>query len=390
MASYIVQTPNGSEFEVEIPERDAHLQALPTPPNPTEAGGFVVPSLPERALGYLPAIGGTVGGMLGKVGGPSVSIPAATFGGSAGEAYKQLGSRGLEAIGMPVTPGAIPATSTEAIKRIAASGAAQGAAETAGGAVGRGISKAASSGIGQSVKRYAGKLGRGFANLGQALSGVDKTKFVQMFKYPKAFFAESTESSGSKLGVELKKHGLRTTLKPKDLYDPQLNKARKTAVVLVDKVDRGKKVGLQEIVDGKKAINRLLKKEKDKEIKALMMKDKIKVDTVLGRMAPKLKGKQKAYAASALAEDFRSALPVTKSGDVAWGKTAVLSGVSYNNPILGGLLMAGSSPFVAGGVTAASGGLFKAAKSPWIGRGLFSLIAERLREDKREGQKANR
>jgi len=126
------------------------------------------PAAPERtwtdtAVDLLPAAGGTLGGIVGGIGGTVAgmgvggapgAIGGATLGGGAGEAARQLVNRirGKEA----------PATPLEAAKGIALEGGIQGAAEAVGGAVTKGVAAGAK----QVYRGYlkpslaAGKIGK--------------------------------------------------------------------------------------------------------------------------------------------------------------------------------------------------------------------------------------
>lgn len=80
---------------------------------------------------WLPAIGGTVGGVVGTAGGPIGTVGGAALGGMAGEAYKELVSRARGR--------SAPASPVEAAKGIATQGAVQGVAEGVGMGVGAAV-----------------------------------------------------------------------------------------------------------------------------------------------------------------------------------------------------------------------------------------------------------
>lgn len=124
----------------EVPE------AVPEGPAPDSLAGRWAAAAPRRAaaVNALPAIGGTVGGIVGGaggtvlgmgVGGAPGAIGGAAVGGAAGESLRQLIRRaqGEEA----------PATPTEAMRAIDQEGAIQGAAQAVGAGAGRVLTKAA-------------------------------------------------------------------------------------------------------------------------------------------------------------------------------------------------------------------------------------------------------
>ena len=98
---------------------------IPKPPGFLESGlGKTELKAPEtmlhrlgrEAVGALPAVGATVGGIAGLAGGP-MAIPGAALGGAAGEAARQLVVRGVPDLGTP------PETSLEAAGGVAKEGA---------------------------------------------------------------------------------------------------------------------------------------------------------------------------------------------------------------------------------------------------------------------------
>lgn len=86
----------------------------------------------DKAVDWLPAIGGGIGGMVGTAAGPLGSIGGATLGAGAGEAYKQLINR-ARGVSAPASPG-------EAATAIGKQGVVQGAVPAAAGeALGAGM-----------------------------------------------------------------------------------------------------------------------------------------------------------------------------------------------------------------------------------------------------------
>src|SRR5207245_5358704 len=80
----------------------------------------------RKTAEWLPAIGGTVGGIAGATGGPITAIGGATLGAGAGEAYKQLLDRARGK--------AVPSTPTGAAENVTSAGIWQSAAPEAVGA----------------------------------------------------------------------------------------------------------------------------------------------------------------------------------------------------------------------------------------------------------------
>lgn len=125
------------------PDLDASGQpigaaAAPTPPPDLDEQGKPIfrsstadpePDWIDKIASWLPAIGGTVGGIAGAAaGGPVGAIGLAALGGAGGEAYKELINR---ARGRSTTP----KTDLDAAKDIGEEGAIQGGAQAVGDAV---------------------------------------------------------------------------------------------------------------------------------------------------------------------------------------------------------------------------------------------------------------
>jgi hypothetical protein len=124
-----VQLPDGRivEFPDGMSEQDmaAALQTL-APSEPTASG----PDAIDKAAGWLPAVGGMVGGIAGMAGGPVVAAGLSGLGGAAGRA----GQRVIEGLrGRDIPQG------MDLAQDVGIEGAKQGAMELGGGMVGRGI-----------------------------------------------------------------------------------------------------------------------------------------------------------------------------------------------------------------------------------------------------------
>lgn len=146
MPTYSIKSPDGRTVELQgdSPPTEQELNEIfaklpkPTAPSPSATQQ---PSMVSRGLNALPAVGGAVGGLIGGAGGTAFglgfggvpgAIGGAALGGSAGEAVSQLGHR--------IMGDKAPESSVGAAADIGKEGAIQGAAEAAGGAIGKGLS----------------------------------------------------------------------------------------------------------------------------------------------------------------------------------------------------------------------------------------------------------
>lgn len=136
----------------------------------------------------LPAGGGFVGSL---VGGPM----GAAMGGGAGEAARQLSARLGRSMGVQGLDEAIPATSTEALNRIKDNAAYQGIADLAAAGLGTGVKAVA-----KAAKPALRMAGRAMANYGEAITGVQKKAFVDLFNNP-SLLAKSLPNRVAELGA---------------------------------------------------------------------------------------------------------------------------------------------------------------------------------------------
>jgi hypothetical protein len=273
--------------------------------------------------------------------------------------------------------------------------------EIALGNIGEGIAAGPGEFVPPPVKKLAGlgmkAVGGGLKRLLQTTTGVGAERFSQMFKHPD--FPLPVVSTVRKWlagkGVEkaLAKEGFNAAKEGKEVFDPLLSQARRSAIKASDLAENainrpGRIVSPEEVrvigndlVKGKRAINRVIRgtSYKDRASVPDMVDKARKVDLVLSELSPQVKKAMTRYSQAAMAAEFSNLLPLIMSGNVSYVKSLVPAMAALGGTITPAGVALGtlSSPFLMGTATALAGVIAKAMKVPALRTLILSEAAQK-------------
>lgn len=299
----------------------------------------------------LPAAGAIAGGLAGAGVG---SLPLAGLGGAAGEAARQLGQRALksETPGQFFTDPSVGPSAPEAAKGIAQEGATAMAFEGAG-KLGGVLLKT------KTVQKFLGDF---VGRLGRIQSGVKKELGERLFQDPGAFFTKTLKNAGDELGAVRKEFGMVIEKSVDDLIDPEISVSRKLVKDNLTKLNNGEALPAKDLLETTQGLDDIIEAThpRMRSKRAGLFGLKRFVQEQLGQIAGPERAAAKQYARSALASEFRQALPVTKSGDVSMMRTLGFPLLNSDIGLIGGMAAgAAQSPFIGGLGISAAGGLNK-------------------------------
>ncbi len=339
-----------------------------------KAGNYV------KSGSYLPAIGATIGGVAGSELGPG-SIGTAALGGAAGESLRQMiqRSRGQQS----------PQTSMEALKGIGGQAALSAAGEGAGQVAGAALRPLA-----EPIKKAASKLGNVGAKGVEAITGLKVPDIAQTFKQGmRTYMAPSMEKAQDIFGSALKKEGIAARQPLKQLIDPQLTGARKVAIEVGEKLEKGINLTAEDALRGRQALDRIIEATplRDRATRGSLMELRSSFDDVLSNKSGALANASKIYRKAIVKNNILNPIKLTKSGQysavapmlASMAGTAV--GGSQHSPVEGigttAGVMAASSPLLYGLATASGGdivrGIAAIAKNPAVQRMLIQELIRR-------------
>lgn len=256
-------------------------------------------------------------------------------------------------------------------------------------APGKFIPKGVSGPVARVGEKIANATGKGVSRVLQSTTGVPQERFGQMFENPTAPIPIVSTirrwASGKRVDDAIERAGFGGPKEAKEVFDPLLSQARRTATKAVD-IAEGKFKG-QEVpnlgklmVEGKRAINRIIKgtSRKDRASIPEMIEKAKTVDKVLSGLSPSIKEAMSDYAEKAMASEFSNILPLVMSGNVSYLKSIIPAFAALGGAITpaGAVVGTISSPILMGSATAMAGVINKALKVPQIRNFLLSQAAQ--------------
>jgi len=242
-------------------------------------------------------------------------------------------------------------------------------------------------------------IGRGVSSGLQTSTGIAKSRFPQMFENPELPIpiVSTIRRWMAGKGVEsaIKKAGFASEQTAKEVFDPLLTQARKTATRAVDIVEKpikgegftmipmtAKELGT-EMVKGRRAIQRVIKATPWKDMGSIpaMMEKLHSVDRVLSQLDPKVKKSMSKYAQAAMANEFSNIFPLVMSGNISYVKSLVPMFAALGGGAVtpaGALIGTVSSPILMGAATGLAGVINKALKVPQFRNVILSQASEKV------------
>lgn len=231
-------------------------------------------------------------------------------------------------------------------------------------------------------------LGKFMGNMGRVISGVNERAGERLFQDPGAFLSPSVAKAGEELGAVRKNLGIDTRRFSADnTLDPESSAARKFVKDALERMQTGPgKVPLSDLVKGSQSMDDIIEatpmRQRSKRAELFDLKNLFTDE--LEQVVPEERAAARKFSRSALADNFRKLLPVTKGGDVSVTRTLGL-GLMEGGGQVGAAIPAvlAQSPALTGAGIATAGAANKALQNPIMRRGIVAAL-QGLRKKKNE------
>src|SRR5258708_371642 len=333
------------------------------------------PSAFEKYGKALQTGGAVVGGLLGNV-------PGAILGGAGGEAARQLLGR---AMGEQT-----PQTSMAAAKDIGIEGAISGATE--GGTRLLGM---AARPLAEPFGNMMSRVGKTGAELTEAVTGLKVPDVMQAARQGvKTYLAPGMGKAQEIFGGALEKAGIKSRPPLNQILDPQLGVARKIALEVGSKLEKGGQISAEEALRARQATDRIIAGTpiKDRATRGSLMELRNTFDEALSSRSGSLKDASVKYRQAIVKRNLLNPMRITKQGQMSAVAPLLAStvgstvGVSRKSPGegfgAGALTMAAGSPLLWGAGITAGADVTRAATAPLSRRALIQLAIRKLIRDK--------
>lgn len=230
----------------------------------------------------------------------------------------------------------------------------------------------------KAVSSMASSLGRGAAKAAQAASGGKFGDFIDASKKGySAYFAPSVKKAGEGISEAMKREGINPELTLEMALDPKLSVAEKTARTAGKALERGSKLGAEQSLKARQAIDRIIAStpEKDRTTLKALSSLRDKFNNSLAESSPGIKKAsdiaREAYIKRTITSPFR----LKKSGEMAATIPLMASVLGSGVGMLGGAesgakaglgAMALTSPLLYGGAATTAGQVAKLAANPAV------------------------
>lgn len=316
----------------------------------------------------LPIAGGVTGAIAALPTGPG-AIPAAAFGGAAGEAWRQNAAR---ALGMKA-----PSSAKEAAKEIGVSALEQGAGE----AFGMGVVAPVAKGAVHLLKKPA-------ADLFQIITKIKPQDAGTLFRNPKALLPGEWTKAQAAWRKAAEEAGLPVDDVSPEIINALKKDARTTVFDTFEKMRGGEAVTAAEAQTAKQALDIALmpaaKTERNKPLVALYGKMRDEFTKRIGKESPDLAEANKRYGIAKAGKRFRSLFPRNLDDSPAYFRSSILpsvftgAGALRGDPVEGALqgaaVSAASSPLAIGTLIALAGSM--RGGMPLLRRTLTASLAD--------------
>lgn len=235
-----------------------------------------------------------------------------------------------------------------------------------------------------------------------ATTGLKEGDIAQGFKQGyNTYLAPSMEKAKDTFRAALEKAGISGKLPPKQVFDPQLENARKVATEAAEIVEKGGQLTAEEALNARQATDMLFERAKiyERSARAQIAQWRTRFDDILSGLSGDLKnastGYRQAIVKDKLLEPFKLNKSGTNSAIIPMG-SAVLGGAAgmmpekYRNRGIGSALipLAATSPLLHGAAVTTAGTVAKMATNPQVRQGITNLISaliqRRVARDKKQ------
>lgn len=311
----------------------------------------------------LPIAGGTLAGPAGAI---------------AGEAARQF-------LGAAVAPETVPETALGRAASMLGAGVAQAPM------VFPGVPQAA-----KAIKATGSKVGNVLAKMGEALTGAKAQDLKQAAKQGVSTYAAPSMEKAQKIfGQALEKEGISGKAPLRQIIDPQLTTARKVALKVGEKLEKGAELTAKEALNGRQALDRIYAATPiaDRGTRRNILELRNSFDDILSNKSGALAEASKIYRKALVKSSILNPFRITKQGQYSavapmvatLAASSLGAGGDKEKGIGGGLgYLLASSPAVAGALATGGGSAFNTAKAlasrPEVRQAILQLIQKTQRK----------
>lgn len=245
-------------------------------------------------------------------------------------------------------------------------------------------------------------IGTGAAKFAEALTGTKAKDLEQGARQGIATYLDpSIEKAGKVFGKAMEDAGIPGKPPLRQIIDPQLSTARKVALRVGDKLEKGLDIGAGEALQARQAIDRIYNATSlvDRATRGQLAELRTAFDDVIAGKSGALKEASTLYRKAIVKSNLLNPFRITKQGQMSavapmvatLAASAGMGSGHKEGAGLGGLgYLAASSPAVAGAIATGGGSLartgFALAERPEVRQVLFQLLQQLRAKNERPGQ----